>query len=153
MQLTDLLTLDRINCCDQTSSKKRVLEKISGTLAAKQESLNKNTIFDSLISRERLGSTGLGHGVAIPHGRVKECNQTIGALFTLEHGIDFGATDNQDVDLLFALLIPENSTDEHLQILAKLAEMFSDTKFVAQLRKARDAKTLLDEIRGWQARH
>lgn len=153
MQLTDLLTLDRINCCNQTSSKKRVLEKISGTLAAKQESLDKNTIFDSLISRERLGSTGLGHGVAIPHGRVKECHQTIGALFTLEHGIDFGATDNQDVDLLFALLIPENSTDEHLQILAKLAEMFSDTKFVAQLRKARDAKTLLDEIKGWQAGH
>lgn len=153
MQLTDLLTVDRINCCDNSSSKKRVLEKISRTIAANQESLDKNTIFDSLISRERLGSTGLGHGVAIPHGRVNGCNQTIGALFTLEQGIDFGAMDNQNVDLLFALLIPENSTEEHLQILAKLAEMFSDTEFVEQLRKTRDAETLLDEIKGWQARH
>jgi PTS system nitrogen regulatory IIA component len=153
MQLTELLTPDRIDCHAHNGSKKRVLERISAMLAAPEAGLEKNAIFESLFARERLGSTGLGHGVAIPHGRIKECEQTIGALITLEHGIDFDARDNQAVDLLFALLIPENSTDEHLQILAKLAEMFSDRTFVSRLREASDADTLMDEIKNWQALH
>ena len=153
MQLSELLTPDRIDCRAHSGSKKRVLERISAMLAVPEAALDKNAIFESLFSRERLGSTGLGHGVAIPHGRIKECDQTVGALVTLENGIDFDAMDNQKVDLLFALLIPENSTDEHLQILAKLAEMFNDQDFVSRLREAMDADTLMDEIKNWQALH
>lgn len=150
MQLTDLLAPERICCGSRAGSKKRVLEQISGLIAESQEALEKNEVFDSLLSRERLGSTGLGHGVAIPHGRIKGSDKAIGALVTLEHGIDFDAMDNQDVDLLFAVLVPENATDEHLQILAKLAEMFSDAELLERMRKAEDATTLLNEIRNWQ---
>jgi PTS system nitrogen regulatory IIA component len=153
MQVAELLNLDRISCNTQSASKKRVLEQLSQLLAANQETLTQNQIFDSLISRERLGSTGLGHGVAIPHGRLKESDTTLAAFIKLQEGIDFDASDNQPVDLLFALLVPEEATDEHLQLLAQLARMFSDEELVRQLRSAPDAHSLLTTIQEWQGRH
>lgn len=150
MQVAELLELDRISCNTQSASKKRVLEQLSQLLAANQETLSQNQVFDSLLSRERLGSTGLGHGVAIPHGRMKESDNTLAAFIKLQQGVDFDASDNQPVDLLFALLVPEEATEEHLQLLAQLARMFSDGALVKQLRDAPDARSLLTIIQEWQ---
>jgi len=153
MQLTDLLVPERISCDNNASSKKRVLELLSEMIAVGQDTLDKTEVFDSLLSRERLGSTGLGHGVAIPHGRLKESDKTIGAFIKLQDGIDYDAMDHQPVDLLFALLVPEQSTDEHLQLLAKLAEMFSDAEVVNRLRSAHTTAALLNIVQEWQTRH
>ena len=150
MQVAELLELDRIRCNTQSASKKRVLEQLSQLLAANQETLSQNQVFDSLLSRERLGSTGLGYGVAIPHGRMKESDNTLAAFIKLQQGVDFDASDNQPVDLLFALLVPEEATEEHLQLLAQLARMFSDGALVKQLRDAPDAHSLLTIIQEWQ---
>lgn len=150
MQVAELLDIEHINCNTQSASKKRVLEQLSGLLAANQGSLTPNQVFDSLLSRERLGSTGLGRGVAIPHGRMKDGSNTLAAFIKLQQGVDFDASDNQPVDLLFALLVPEQATDEHLQLLAQLARMFSDEQLVAKLRASSDAHSLLNAIRDWQ---
>lgn len=153
MQVSELLELERISCNTHAASKKRVLEQLSELLADNQGDLTQIKVFDSLLSRERLGSTGLGHGVAIPHGRVKESDRTLLALIKLDQGIDYDAVDNQPVDLLFALLVPEHSTDEHLQLLSQLAEMLSDPALVERLRSATDSGSLLDTIREWQHSH
>lgn len=150
MQLSQLLDLERIRCDQQAASKKRVLEQLSQLIADSQTELSRNQVFDSLISRERLGSTGLGHGVAIPHARVKNSDQTLAAVIKLQQGVDYDAVDNKPVDLFFALLVPENSTEKHLQLLAQLAEMFSDSEFVARLRASPDAPTLLETLQAWQ---
>ena len=96
-------------------------------------------IFDSLVTRERLGSTGLGNGVALPHARLRSLKQPIAALVTLRQGVDFDAIDRQPVDLLYALLVPEDSTDEHLKILAQLAGLFSNPDLCSKLRSCDDS--------------
>lgn len=151
MQLTDILSLSRITCDSQASSKKRVLEQLSDLIANDQVELSRVEIFDSLLARERLGSTGLGHGIAIPHGRVSNSERALGAIIKLREGIDYEAIDHQPVDLVFALLVPEKSTEEHLQLLAQLAEMFSNREVVEQLRQADSPADLLDTIGTWQA--
>jgi len=152
MQVTELLNIERISCANQAGSKKRVLEQMSQLIAAGQTELSQDQIFDSLISRERLGSTGLGHGVAIPHARIKDSDKTIAAVIKLNQGVDYDSPDQKPVDLLFALLVPENSTEEHLQLLAQLAEMFSNTEFVTKLRAANDAGELYQALRSWPPR-
>lgn len=151
MQLTDILSLSRISCDSQASSKKRVLEQLSDLIANDQVALSRVDIFDSLLARERLGSTGLGHGIAIPHGRISNSERALGAIIKLREGIDYEALDHQPVDLLFALLVPEKSTEEHLQLLAQLAEMFSNREVVEKLRQANNPAELLDTIITWQA--
>lgn len=149
MHIADLLTAERVACGDPSASKKRVLEQLSALIAGGQQALNPTDIFDSLLARERLGSTGLGHGVAIPHGRVKNGTVTVGAFIKLQKPIDFDAVDGEPVDLLFGLLVPEQSTQEHLQLLAQLAEMFSDATFVASLRSATSAAELHARLSQW----
>lgn len=151
MQLAELLTVERVAQADEAGSKKRVLETLSKLIASGQQNLAPEEIFESLISRERLGSTGLGHGVAIPHGRVKSSEQTIGAFLQLQEGLDFDAIDDQPVDLMFALLVPEHSTEEHLQLLAKLAEMFSNPDLRERLRAADSSKALFNILNEWQS--
>ena len=129
MQLSEIINVNRIKKDVDVQSKKRALEELSNLITQDQTQLNANEIFDSLISRERLGSTGVGYGVAIPHGRINNCNQITGAFIQLSQGVDFDAMDNQPVDMLFALIVPEESTDEHLQGLALLASMFNDGNF------------------------
>lgn len=143
MIIADLLSLERIALLPNASSKKRVLESLSMQLASAVPSLSEIEIFNSLIARERLGSTGLGNGVAIPHARMAGVEEAIGAVMKLEQGVDYDALDQQPVDLLFALLVPENSTEKHLELLSRLAEMFSDAKSLAKLRAAQDADSLL----------
>jgi len=134
MQISEILSADRILCNVEISSKKSALEELGKLIAATDPSLTYAEIFSCLITREKLGSTGLGNGVAIPHCRFADSTNTIGAFLQLKEAIDYDAIDQQPVDLIFALLVPENSTDEHLQILSTLAEIFSDNSLLARLR-------------------
>ncbi|HEB85440.1 MAG TPA: PTS IIA-like nitrogen-regulatory protein PtsN [Gammaproteobacteria bacterium] len=147
MQLSDLLSEDRIACEAGAHSKKRALEALSQLLAQDQLYVTAGDIFDSLLSRERLGSTGIGYGVAIPHGRVKNTRQASGAFIRLAEGIDFDAIDQAPVDLIFALLVPEESTDEHLAILSELASLFNKQGFRDSLRHAGSKHEIYSLIR------
>jgi len=150
MQISEILTPERMLCHVQATSKKRVLEYFSKLLATETYELTNRAIFDSLLGRERLGSTALGKGVAIPHARVAQCEVTLAAFVQLEQGIDFDALDKQPVDLLFALMVPENSTQEHLEILAQLAQMFSDESFRDKLRSTSDCTDKFNLLTLWQ---
>ncbi len=110
------------------------LEELSKLLAGADSSINYIEVFDCLVAREKLGSTGLGNGIAIPHGRLKGGKKTIAAFIQLQHGINFDAIDGHPVDILFALLVPEDSTYEHLKTLSHLAEMFNNAEIIEQLR-------------------
>ncbi|HUU73937.1 MAG TPA: PTS sugar transporter subunit IIA [Burkholderiales bacterium] len=107
------------------TSKKRVFEH-AGLLFENSLGISRGTIFDALLARERLGSTGLGHGVAIPHGRIAGLKEAAGAFIRTQTPIPFEAPDGNPVSLIFVLLVPEKATDQHLQILSELAQMFSD---------------------------
>jgi PTS system nitrogen regulatory IIA component len=139
MPTTELLHPARIACQQDSSSKKRSLEMLSTLLAGAVPDYTEAEIFDSLVTRERLGSTGLGNGVALPHARLRSLKQPIAALVTHRQGVDFDAIDRQPVDLLYALLVPEDSTDEHLKILAQLAGLFSNPDFCSRLRSSDDS--------------
>lgn len=150
MQITDLLTPQRMACHARSASKKRALELLSELLASAQPGPDAHDIFDSLVARERLGGTGLGHGIALPHGRLKGTQRPMGAFVQLADGIDFDAIDKQPVDILFALLVPEHCTEEHLQILALLAQMFSDKNLRAELRAADSSEALYELLSRWR---
>ncbi len=150
MQLTDIITPERIVCDTCAGSKKRALELLSELIAGGQDNMTCGEVFDSLLNRERLGGTGLGHGVAIPHGRLHNSGKTIGAFITLEHGIDYDAMDHQPVDLLFALMVPEHSTDEHLRVLALLASMFNDEHLREKVRQTSHGDKLYQLLLDWQ---
>lgn len=150
MDITDLITRGRIVCDSEVASKKRVIEVLSELLATGQPDLTARPIFDSLVGRERLGSTGLGHGVALPHGRFSQSQHAIGAFVKLRKGVDFDALDRQPVDLVFGLLVPDHYTDEHLKILAYLAEMFSDRAFCQQLRETDSDLLLFERLMDWK---
>jgi len=151
MHISSLLDQDRIACHQTTTSKKRSLELLSQLLSGALPEFSEGELFDSLVGRERLGSTGLGHGVALPHGRLSGLAAPIGAFVTLETAVDYDAIDNQPVDLLFALLVPEQSTEEHLQILARLAAMFSDSELCRDLRVCPSSQQCLERIDHWDA--
>ena len=149
MNISQLIAPDRVICLSGIGSKKRVLENLSRILSLGTIGYDPAEIFNRLIERERLGSTGLGHGVALPHGRYGEDEITIGAFVKLDRGIDFDSPDNEPTDLLFALLVPEHHTDEHLQVLATLAGMFSDKEFCNKLRQCQTDEELFKHISGW----
>jgi PTS system nitrogen regulatory IIA component len=152
MRIPELLSPERIACQRACSSKKRSLELLSKLLADALPEFTDGEIFDSLIGRERLGSTGLGNGVALPHGRINGLREPMAALVVLSDGIDFDAIDSKPVDLLFALLVPQESTDEHLKILARLAEMFSDKQFCSELRHCENNEQCYKLIENWNSR-
>lgn len=132
------------------SSKKRVFEQ-AGLLFENNHSIARAQVFDSLFAREKLGSTGLGQGVAIPHGRVKGLKNAVGALVRMKSPIPFDAPDGQGVSLIFLLMVPDRATDAHLQILSELAEMFSDKAFREQLLAAATAADLHTLITRWRS--
>ena len=134
MHISEILTPERILYNVNTTNKKGALQELSRLLANAQPALTCREIFDSLNARERLGSTGLGNGIAIPHGHIKHVDKPIAAFLRLKSGIDFDSLDQEPVDLLFALLVPEGSADQHLQILARLAEMFCNDSLLNHLR-------------------
>ncbi len=145
MSIISLLSPERTLQQFEGGSKKRILEFVSNIIAESNGSIVAEDLFSGLISRERLGSTGIGEGVAIPHCRLAGITEAIGALPHLSEPIDFDAIDNRPVDLLFFLLVPEEACEEHLNILGKLAESFSQEAIREQLRKA-DSNTHLLQV-------
>lgn len=140
--LNNLLSVDQVLLDLEASSKKRVFEQ-AGILFEGRLGLARSTIFDSLFAREKLGSTGLGQGVAIPHGRIKGLKQAAGAFMRLTTPVPFDSPDGRPVELLFVLLVPEQATEQHLQILSELAQRFSDRAFREKLQAASDPAAVL----------
>lgn len=131
------------------TSKKRVFEH-AGLLFENTLGIGRRKIFDALLARERLGSTGLGHGVAIPHGRIVGLKEAGGAFIRTKTPIAFEAPDGNPVNLIFVLLVPEKATDQHLQILSELAQMFSGRDIRASLNDAQDAAAAQRVIIEWE---
>lgn len=142
MPLTTLLTADRIAVAVPADDGDAVLVTAAQLLAGDKPTLS-TAIADSLRQRERLGSTAIGHGIAIPHGRSNLFPEPRGAFLRLRRGVAFGASDEQAVDLVFALIVPEHFTQQHLQLLSELAERFADADYRDALREAGDADALL----------
>ncbi|MFT6758196.1 MAG: PTS system nitrogen regulatory IIA component, partial [Chitinophagales bacterium] len=134
MQLQVLLSPARTLFGAAGSSKKRVIESAANFLAAQNKSLNADELFRNIIEREQLGSTAIGEGMAIPHCRMKNCSRALGALIKLDNPVDFEAIDQQPVDILFVLLVPEEEHDQHLKILAEIAGLFSKAEFRDEIR-------------------
>ena len=141
MKLAEILSADRVASGHTFTSKKKALEELS-TLLAKGAGVAATDILTSLSGREKLGSTGLGHGVAIPHGRMAGIPGSIGAFMRLKHPLDYDAHDGNGVDLIFGLLVPQNASETHLKHLAAIAEMFSDDAFCRKMRDAADDAAL-----------
>lgn len=140
--LTGLLTVDRVLYDIPISSKKRLLEELALLLSKDNMSLNKDTVFRTLTERERLGSTGIGGGIALPHGRLNGISQCVAAVIRIRDPLDFDSLDEQPVYLAIALLVPADASKQHLQVLASLARLFSEPKRRQRILKAQDAKAL-----------
>jgi PTS system nitrogen regulatory IIA component len=134
----------------EVTSKKRAFEE-AGLLFEELHGLSRALVADSLFARERLGSTGLGHGVAIPHGRIKGLKSPMAAVFQLAHPIGFDAPDEQPVGLLIFLLVPEASTQKHLEILSEIAELLSDTTLREKIKTTPDASALHSIVATWNS--
>ena len=148
-RLASILPPSQVLVAVDASSKKRAFEE-AGLLFESQHGLSRALITDSLFARERLGSTGLGHGVAIPHGRIKGLKAPMAAVLQLAQTIGFDAPDEQPVRLLIFLLVPEAATQKHLEILSEIAELLSDAGLREQLKNAASAQSLHALIANWQ---
>ena len=133
----------------QASSKKRVFEQV-GLLFENNHGIARAKVFDSLFARERLGSTGLGQGVAIPHGRIKGLKEAVAAFVRLSEPVAFDAPDGRPVNILVFLLVPEQATQQHLDILSELAQMLSDKSFRENLLNATDPAALHTMLATWE---
>ena len=147
--IAKLLPLSNILIDADLTSKKRIFEQ-AGLLFENNQQVARNQVFDSLFAREKLGSTGLGQGVAIPHGRIKGLKAATGAIIRAREAVPFDAPDGQNVRLAFVLLVPERATDEHLQILSELAQMFCDKPFREKLFTVAAPEELLKLITEWE---
>ena len=151
-RLSVILPADQVLVAVDATSKKRAFEE-AGLLFESHHGLNRALVTDSLFARERLGSTGLGHGVAIPHGRIKGLKQPLAAVFQLANPIGFDAPDEQPVSLLIFLLVPEASTQKHLEILSEIAELLSDGSLRERMKSSADAAALHQLVADWQSAH
>jgi PTS system nitrogen regulatory IIA component len=142
IRLETILTPGRSQVNAPGGGKKHVLEQIADLVAHDLPDLQEGDILDSLLSREKLGSTGFGNGIAIPHCRLKGCRSPIAAILRLESAVDFDAIDGAPVDLLFVLLVPEDATDEHLELLRQIASMLDRSEVRERLRQAPDSEAL-----------
>ncbi|MBI4742225.1 MAG: PTS IIA-like nitrogen regulatory protein PtsN [Betaproteobacteria bacterium] len=147
--LSKLLTPENVALDVEASSKKRVFEQ-AGVLFENNRGIARSIVFDSLFARERLGSTGLGQGVAIPHGRIKGLKEATGAFLRLGVPVPFDSPDGKPVSLLFVLLVPEQATEQHLQILSELAQRFSDRNCREALGAAHDAHAVMHIFANWK---
>lgn len=137
----DILPLSHIILDLEVSSKKRLFEQ-AGLLLENEAGLARSDVFDCLFSREKLGTTGLGQGVAIPHGRHASVKRAVGAFIRTLEPVAFDAPDGKPVSLVFVLLVPENATGEHLEVLSKLASKFSDKTVREELMAAQNAEKI-----------
>ena len=149
-RLASILPASQVLVGVEATSKKRAFEE-AGLLFENLHGLSRALITDSLFARERLGSTGLGHGVAIPHGRIKGLKAPMAAVLQLAQPIGFDAPDEQPVGLLIFLLVPEAATQKHLEILSEIAELLSDSQLRERLKSSNDAQQLHSMIATWQS--
>lgn len=148
--LSRLLPASNVILDLDVTSKKRVFEH-AGLIFENTLGVGRGQVFDALFARERLGSTGLGHGIAIPHGRIKGLREAAGAFVRTQAPIPFEAPDGDPVQLIFVLLVPEKATDLHLQILSELAQLFSDKDIRSQLSTATDPLAAQQLITQWES--
>ena len=151
MKISQLLSPERVEIGASVSSKKRLLEQLSDLLVNGATELDSCDVFNSLLARERLGATGLGHGVALPHGRLCGLTNTLAAFIHAGQLVDFDAPDQQGVDLIFALAVPEQAADEHLELLSQLAGLCRDPQQREALRAAQSSEDLIAVISDWEA--
>lgn len=142
MKVIDLLTPERVFWRLNCQSKKKCLESIANLLSEQVTNLDSGDVFNALIAREKLGSTGLGHGVAIPHCHLPDLDQAYAMLITLESPIDFDAIDNRPIDILFALIVPDGQEQHHLDLLASIVETMGQQTIRETLRKSPDQLSL-----------
>ncbi|MBR7801043.1 PTS sugar transporter subunit IIA [Undibacterium fentianense] len=147
--IAKILPLENVLLDLDVSSKKRAFEQ-AGLLFENNCSIARSTVSENLFARERLGSTGLGHGVAVPHGRIKGLKNPIAAFVRLQNAIPFESPDGQAVSLLIFLLMPDNVTQQHLEILSEIAEMLSDDAFRAALQTEQDVNLVYQHITTWE---
>ncbi len=143
MQLNEILTVDCTKSAVHCTSKKRALEMIS-EIVAEQTGLSSTELFECMLSREKMGSTGIGNGIAIPHARMQSSPKAIAVLLQCDEPIEFDSVDNRPVDLLFALLVPDEQCKEHLKTLSSMAERLSNKQVLKQLRNAKSDQELYD---------
>ena len=146
MTLQDILTPDCTQCAVSASSKKRILEQICLIASEKMGNCSSSELLESILNREKMGSTGIGNGIAIPHGRLSNTDKAMAVLLTTEQAIDFEAIDNKPVDIFICLFVPQNSTQEHLNTLQSIAQLFSDRKIAKQVRKCTNNQQLFNLI-------
>ena len=142
--LDHILSLERVRSDVPAASRKRTLQVLGEILAGADPALSGQGVFDRLVARERLGSTGLGDGCALPHARVPGLGFTVAAFLRLRNGVDFDSPDHAPVDLVFALLVPEESTDEHLEILAAIARILADEGIRSSIRSTDEPARMRD---------
>lgn len=153
IRLENILTPGRSLVNVSGGSKKRVLEQIAALIGSEVPDLNSQTVLESLFAREKLGSTGFGNGIAIPHCRLTGCSTPISALLLLNDAVDFDAIDGRPVDLLFVLLVPEAATDEHLELLRQIASMLDRADVRTRLRSAESNEALYKVVLDVQNGH
>ncbi|NDU85400.1 MAG: PTS transporter subunit EIIA [Ferrovum sp.] len=151
-RLTTLLKPSHILLDLEVTSKKRLFEQIS-ILFENQDQLLRSRVFDALFNREKLGSTGLGHGFALPHGRMKGLRDTLCVFIRLATEIPFEAPDGRPVRLVYALLVPENANEQHLKLLGEIAELFSDAELRQKLMTCSQADEVIQALSQRQALH
>lgn len=146
MDITAIVSLDRTQCAVQCNSKKRILEIISEIAAKNHPSVEQDTVLSALLNRERMGSTGIGNGIALPHGRLPGLEHVTAIVVTSTPAINFDAIDDQPVDIFFALLVPEEQTEGHLQTLATVAGKLSDKSTVKAIRHAKTNDDIIQAL-------
>ena len=141
MELANILAPGSVIACVKAASKRQLLQKLADNVA-KNIDADSSLVFNTLVAREQLGSTGLGNGIAIPHGKLKEISGIVAVFARLDQPIDFDAVDDQPVDLVVMLLAPAGSGADHLKALARVARLLRTDSIVSQLRATRDAEKL-----------
>ena len=136
MNIQALVSLDRTECAVQCNSKKRILEIISDIAAQANPEVEKEAVLSALLGREKVGSTGIGNGIALPHGRLPELTKVTAVVVTTTPAINFDAIDDKPVDIFFAILVPESQTEGHLQTLATIAGKLSQKEIIKAIRGA-----------------
>jgi PTS system nitrogen regulatory IIA component len=147
-RIADLLPRSNVAVGIDAATKRDLFAAIAGLFASTGD-IARNAVIDALVAREKLGSTGLGQGIAIPHGRIRGLRDARGAFVRLAQPIPFDAPDDRPVNQVFVLLVPEHATEQHLELLSELAQMFSERPFRERLAASPDAASAWDAIRGW----
>lgn len=151
MRIQEILSPQRVTVRLPCHTKKRLLEKLSALLSEGEPEVDVHAAFQSLFERERLGSTGIGEGVALPHGRLKGLKKAVGAFATLETEMDYESLDRKPVRMAFALLVPEHASEEHLKLLATLADIFHKKEVRQQLLEAKTPEELYRRLTSYNA--